>query len=131
MLAHADRVRKIVSTLPQTVELDHHGIPSFRVSGKIFATLWDPTHLNIMLAPLTIVETTTKENSKSCKEFWWGRQLRCIQIDLEVADYRLVKRLLTEAWSRKNTNGKRVKGALKNIDESNSVESEERKRRGR
>ncbi len=73
MIAHADRVRKIISSLPQAVELDHHGIPSFRVSGKIFATLWDPTHLNIMLAPVRILEAS-KKSPKSCKEFWWGRQ---------------------------------------------------------
>ena len=35
--------------LPDAVEQDHHGRPSFRVGGKIFATLWDDEHVNVML----------------------------------------------------------------------------------
>ncbi|HWF01504.1 MAG TPA: MmcQ/YjbR family DNA-binding protein [Caulobacteraceae bacterium] len=34
-----DEVRRSALALPQAVEMDHHGIPSFRVAGKIFATL--------------------------------------------------------------------------------------------
>jgi hypothetical protein len=35
--------------LPETVEQERHGWPSFRVAGRIFATLWDAQHLNVML----------------------------------------------------------------------------------
>jgi hypothetical protein len=35
--------------LPEAVELDHHGRPSFRVGGKIFATLWNEGRMNVML----------------------------------------------------------------------------------
>jgi hypothetical protein len=38
-LAPAD-VRKLALALPEAEEQDHHGRPSFRVKGKIFATLW-------------------------------------------------------------------------------------------
>ena len=44
-----DEVRRIALALPEAVEQDHHGRPSFRVGGKIFATLWDDRHLNVML----------------------------------------------------------------------------------
>jgi hypothetical protein len=35
--------------LPEAVELDHHGRSSFRVAGKIFATLWTRERMNVML----------------------------------------------------------------------------------
>jgi hypothetical protein len=34
-----DDARFLALSLPEAVELDHHGRPSFRVGGKIFATL--------------------------------------------------------------------------------------------
>jgi len=37
-----DEARKIALELPETAEQDHHGRPSFRVAGRIFATLWGP-----------------------------------------------------------------------------------------
>jgi hypothetical protein len=35
-----DNVREIAMALPGTEEMDHFGMPSFRVKNKIFATLW-------------------------------------------------------------------------------------------
>jgi hypothetical protein len=84
-----DQVRKIACSLPESTEQDHHGIPSFRIDEKIFATLWDPTHLNVMLSPKRIMDVA-KENPESCKEFWWGRTLRCVQVDLTIAGSSLV-----------------------------------------
>ena len=34
------QARSLALGLPETIEQDHHGRPSFRVAGKIFATLW-------------------------------------------------------------------------------------------
>ena len=44
-----DDIRRLALALPEVVEQDHHGRPSFRVDGRILATLWDETHLNVML----------------------------------------------------------------------------------
>ena len=41
--------RRLALALPEAVEQDHHGRPSFRVAGKIFATQWDAEHMNVML----------------------------------------------------------------------------------
>jgi hypothetical protein len=38
-MATADDVRRLALHLPDAVEADHHGMPSFRVRGKIFSTL--------------------------------------------------------------------------------------------
>ena len=45
----ADEARTIALSLSEAVEQDHHGRPSFRVRGRIFATLWDPEHMNVMV----------------------------------------------------------------------------------
>ena len=34
-----DDVRRLALALPEAVEQDHHGMPSFRVNKKVFATL--------------------------------------------------------------------------------------------
>src|ERR687895_325612 len=43
------QARELALSLPEAVEQDHHGRPSFRVGGKIFATQWGAEHLNVML----------------------------------------------------------------------------------
>jgi hypothetical protein len=48
MIAMSD-VRKLALGLPEAVEQDHHGMPSFRVRGKIFATVPDRDHIRIMV----------------------------------------------------------------------------------
>ena len=42
-------LRKLALALPGTEEQDHHGRPSFRIEGKIFATLPDKEHVNVMV----------------------------------------------------------------------------------
>src|SRR5262249_58080321 len=44
-----DQARQFALDLPGTVEQDHHGRPSFRVTKRIFASLWDERHMNVML----------------------------------------------------------------------------------
>jgi len=34
-----DDIRRIALSFPEAMEADHHGMPSFRVGGKIFATI--------------------------------------------------------------------------------------------
>jgi len=38
-MATSDDIRRLALALPEAVEADHHGMPSFRVRGKIFSTL--------------------------------------------------------------------------------------------
>ncbi len=54
------QVREIALSLEGAVELDHHGRPSFRINEKIFATIWDKRHVNVMLDPVRIMEVSRK-----------------------------------------------------------------------
>jgi hypothetical protein len=93
-------VREIALALPDAIEQDHHGRPSFRVRGKIFATLWAPDQLNVMLDEGGIL-AASQAHPSACTPFLWGRRPRAVQVDLASADREVVADLLEEAWARK------------------------------
>jgi hypothetical protein len=86
--------------LPEAVQADHHGRPSFRVNAKIFATLPDATHMNVMLDEPGI-RTVVQSHPHACAERWWGKRLAAVQVDLERADASLLSELLADAWEGK------------------------------
>jgi len=92
--------RRLALALPEAVELDHHGRPSFRVDGKIFATLWDGQHLNVMLDEGGIL-TAVQARPGTCSEVWWGKRLAAVRVDLQQADEALLADLLADAWERR------------------------------
>src|SRR5258708_40046914 len=47
-------VRRLALALPEAVEQEHWGNPSFRISGKIFATVPDAQHVNVMPDPFAV-----------------------------------------------------------------------------
>lgn len=93
----SDEARQLALALPEAVEQDHHGKPSFRVGGKIFATLWDDEHMNVMLDEGGIV-MAVQEHPDVCSEVMWGKRLAAVRVDLTQADAGLLGRLLEEAW---------------------------------
>jgi hypothetical protein len=92
--------RRLALALPDAVEQDHHGFPSFRVGGRIFATLPDPQRLRAMLDEDGI-RSAAANRPESCREFFWGKRLACVEIDLASADEPLVQDLLAQAWEHK------------------------------
>jgi hypothetical protein len=89
--------RALALSLPDAVEQDHHGRPSFRVRGKIFATLWDDEHVNVMLDEGGIIEAVQR-HPDACSEVHWGKRLAAVRIHLPSAQQALLRRLLQEAW---------------------------------
>lgn len=96
----AATVRELALGLPAAVEQAHHGFPSFRVGGKIFATWPDPEHLNIMLAAPDIQQVVLAAPD-CCEEQWWGKQLAAVRVALASVDQELLAELLREAWKRR------------------------------
>ena len=86
--------------LPEAVEQDHHGMRSFRINGKIFATVPDQRHVRIMADPEDIL-TAVAEEPRACAEGWWGKRLACVVVEIEYAPRQLVTELLQDAWRRK------------------------------
>ena len=96
-----DDVRRLALALPETSEAPHHERTSFRVAGKIFATL--PPHsatLNVLLDEEE-ARAGAEENPGVVDLLWWGKRLSGVQVQLERADAELVGELLEEAWRRR------------------------------
>jgi hypothetical protein len=94
------RARKLALALPETVEQEHFGNPSFRVHGRIFATAPDATHLNVMIDPFD-VDPVVRADPGICAELLWGKEVRGVRVSLLEASPALVEKLLRAAWARK------------------------------
>jgi len=102
------RARQVALALPEAVEQDHHGRPSFRVDGKIFATQWDEDHMNVMLDEGGI-RTAVDGAPETCEEVWWGKRLTAVRVDLGRVEAGTLASLLADAWE-----GKAPRRLLKN-----------------
>jgi hypothetical protein len=96
----ADEARTLALSLPEAVELDHHGRPSFRVGAKIFATLWDEGRMNVMLDESGIL-TAVESAPDACENVWWGKRLAAVGVTLARTDRAFLGELLADAWERK------------------------------
>ncbi len=96
----ADDARRIALALPEAIEQDHHGRPSFRVGGKIFATIWDEGTMNVMVDEPGI-RTAVAGHPDWCGERYWGKRLAAVAVDLSRAPERELCELLTDAWEGK------------------------------
>jgi hypothetical protein len=95
-----DDARRIALSLPEATEEPHHDRSSFRVNQKIFATVPDATHLNVM-AGEDETALAVAENPSGCAELWWGKRLSGVRVDLDHVDPELLTELLTESWRRR------------------------------
>jgi hypothetical protein len=96
----ADEARRLALALPEAREQDHHGRPSFRVAGKIFATLWTDRQMNVMVDEPGI-RTAVEAWPAICSDVWWGKRLAAVRVDLDRAGRELLSELLADAWERK------------------------------
>ena len=97
--AHAD-IRAIALALPESVEVDHHGFPSFRVAGKIFCTLREDR-------PRLMVKLK-QEHQHNFVETWpeaiepvpgyWGRRGSTF-VDFSALERSVIVTLLELAWA--------------------------------
>jgi hypothetical protein len=97
---HGRDVRALALALPETTEEDHHGKPSFRVRGRIFATLPDDEHLNVMIDPMD-VDGAVRRAPAVCEPLLWGNEVRGVRVHMHVATVELAGELLSAAWRRK------------------------------
>src|SRR5579884_4019214 len=95
-----EAARRLALALPEVVEQDHHGRPSFRISGKIFATLWDERTMNVMLDEPGIRPAVARFPDW-CGEWHWGKRLAAVAVDLPSAPQHELRELLIDAWERR------------------------------
>ena len=93
-----DEARALALSLPDAVEQDHHGRPSFRVGGKIFATLWSDERMNVMLDEGGIL-TAVDVAPEACEPVRWGKRLAAVGRTGRDRDH--LRELLADAWEEK------------------------------
>jgi hypothetical protein len=97
----AATVRRLALSLPETAEAPHHDMTSFRVAGKIFATMpseGGPVHIFVGEDE---VAASVAEYPGAVEELWWGAKRRGCRVLLPKATVTLVRELLTESWRAK------------------------------
>jgi hypothetical protein len=92
----SQEARRLALSLPEAIEQDHHGRPSFRIAGRIFATLWDEDHMNVMVDEPGIL-TAVQSHPEVCAEVWWGKRLSAVRVTLSASG----PDLLADAYERK------------------------------
>lgn len=95
-----DEARAIALALPEATEIPHHEMMSFRVRGKIFATVPDAQHVRAL-----VDEEETRALAASepgvYAEMYWGKRLACVQIALASVTPEALREVLADAWRRK------------------------------
>lgn len=96
-----ERIREIALSLPRVTEEPHFDLSSFRVHGKIFATITaDERHVHIF------VDEEDRERAMAIEptnleKLWWGSKVMGLKVHYRQASPSLVNELLILAWSRK------------------------------
>ncbi len=93
--------RRYALSLPVATEEPHFHFFSFRVRGKIFATVPpEETHLHLFVDEATRDAALATESAFIEKLLWDGK-VRGLRVILANAKPAVVKHLLTEAWRHK------------------------------
>jgi hypothetical protein len=94
-------LRHLALALPETTEEPHHDMTSFRVGGKIFATVPPEGDRVHVFLGRDEVSAYCAEYPGQVQELWWGSQRRGCRVPLKTATRALLGELLTEAWRRR------------------------------
>jgi hypothetical protein len=93
-------VRRLALALPEAAEQPHFHLSSFRVKGKIFATLApDGSFMNVFVDD-ALREIMVSVDPKAYETQWWGKS-GYLHVHLAAAKARDVKTLLRAAWERR------------------------------
>ena len=98
-----ETARRFALSLPETTEEPHFEKSSFRVRGKIFATVPEGgKHLHLIVDPGEW-HALMEENPAAFDEIVWGKEVRhdWIRVNLGHADRSQVCELLEDAWRSK------------------------------
>ncbi len=96
-----DEARHLAFSLPEVTEAPHFEKASFRVRGKIFATLSEhASHLHVFVDEAE-TRAAVAEDPSTYEELWWGKRLSGVRVRLSGAAPDRVAELLEEAWRRK------------------------------
>ena len=95
------QVRRFALSLPEATEEPHFHYASFRVHGKIFATLPpEGEHLHVFVAEEER-QVALALDSAFVEKLHWGKKVVGLRVALARAKPRVVERLLAQSWAHK------------------------------
>jgi hypothetical protein len=98
---NVEQVRRFALSLPEATEAPHFQYASFRVRGKIFATVppeGDHVHIFVAEEERAVALATQPE---FVEKLHWGAKVVGLRVRLAKAKPKVVEKLLANAWSRK------------------------------
>ena len=96
-----EQARRFALSLPEATEEPHFDMSSFRVRGKIFATVPpDEAHVHVFVDEQEIAASVA-ENPAAFEPLRWGDRIRGLRIELGPAAEGRVQELIEESWRRK------------------------------
>lgn len=96
-----DRAREFALSLPEATEEPHHDMTSFRVRGKIFATVPpDGERLHVFLDEPE-ADAWLAEHPDGYELLRWGKRVAGLAVRLGEAPDDQVRELLEESWHRR------------------------------
>src|SRR5712692_11342406 len=97
--------RAFALSLPGATEEPHFDMSSFRVRGKIFATVPpDEGHLHVFVGEPE-VHACVAESPEAFEPLRWGPRTRGLRINLAAASADRVQELIEESWRRRAPRG--------------------------
>lgn len=95
------QARRFALSLPEATEEPHFDMTSFRVRGKIFATVPpEGGYLHVFVSE-SETRASVAELPTVFEELWWGKKLVGLRVHLRAADPERVFELIAESWRRK------------------------------
>jgi len=88
-------------SLPDATEEPHFHFTSFRIGGKIFATMPPSNELLHVFVPEVDREAAIAAHPECCESLHWGKRVVGVKIDLTSAGSPLVRDLLQAAYDAK------------------------------
>jgi hypothetical protein len=105
----ASAVRNHALSLPEATEEPHFNYTSFRIRGKIFATMPpEEEHLHVFLGP-ELRAAALDTWPSFLEELKWGKKILGVRVSLDLATPAVVKQLLSQAWQGKAPKGLQAK----------------------
>jgi hypothetical protein len=94
-------VERLALALPEATEEPHFDMRSFRVRGKIFATVPPQGGVVHVFVGEAEARAVAADDPDAFSELWWGKNLRGVRVSVRAAKTPQVRELLEESWRRK------------------------------
>jgi len=95
------QVRRHALSLPEVTEEPHFQYASFRVRGKIFATVPPEEEYIHVFVPEQEREHALAMHPEFMEKLLWGGKVVGLRVNLSLADAATINRLLDRAWESK------------------------------